>query len=115
MRKLLILVILSSFNLNCHQMPVNFWLSNEIITDRTIPELNVDIDQFSSHDIPRGTYRLSTKKGLSNKCVKMVIDGKISRISKDFVCFYVKNGDGSFMRIACIDINSGDHDFNIML
>jgi hypothetical protein len=115
MRKLLILALLASFNLNCHQMPVKFWLSNEIITDNLIPELNVDIDQFSVHDIPCGTYRLSTNNGLSNKYVKMVIDGKISRISKDFVCFYISDGDGGFMRIACIDMNSGDHDFNIML
>lgn len=116
MRKLLILLLFSFFSLHSHESSVKFWVSlNDVITDNTIPTLNIDIDQFSVHDVPCGTYRLSTNNGLSNKYVKMVIDGRISRLTKDYVCFHSSDGQGGFMRIACIDINTGKHDMSISL
>lgn len=114
MRKLLSLILIScSFMLQSHQLPVKFWISP--IVDPDIKELNVDIEQFAVYDVPCGTYRLTTNNGKSNKYVKLVFDSQIRQVCKDWTCFYASDGQGGFMRIACIDITCGDHDFNISL
>ena len=114
MRKLLILLLLScSFVIESHQLPVKFWISQ--IVDPEIKELNVDIEQFTTFDVPAGTYRLVTNNGKSNKYVKLVLDGYISQLAKDWTCFHAKDGVGGSMRIACIDTKCGDHSFNFSL
>ena len=102
-----------SFSLVAHKEPVEFWISP--IVDPEIKELNVDIEQFSSFDVPRGTYRLVTNDGKSNKYVKLVFDSQIRQLCKQWTCFYAKDVSGDLMRIACIDVTSGDHTFNIAL
>ncbi len=99
--------------LQSHQLPIDFWISNNV--EPEAKELNVDIEQFGVLDVPYGTYRLVTNNGKSNKYVKLVFNSQIRQVCKDWTCFYAADGQGGFMRIACIDINTGDHDISISL
>lgn len=113
MRIVLLLFLLYSFNIECHKSPITFYITHNV--QPNTPELNVDIEQFSSVDVPSGIYRLVTHNGQSHKYVKMVIDGKIQRNFGNYICFYVKDGVGGYIRIACIDITSGEHDISLRL
>jgi len=97
--------------LQSHQLPIKFWISTNV--DPEAKELNVDIEQFSVLDVPCGTYRLVTNDGKSSKYVKLVFNSQIRQVCKGWTCFYAADTQGGFMRIACIDINTGDHDISV--
>ena len=101
MKRLLLLMLLGSYDLYCHRIPISF--SVKQIHDPMVKVLNVDIPNFSSTEIPRGTYRMATNSGITDKYVTLVVDGRINRLVNDFVCFSYKNYDDTFDRVACIN------------
>jgi hypothetical protein len=101
-RLLLLIVLLSAQSVYCHKLPITF--STRSIHDPLTKVLDIDIEQFKDVIVPRGTYRLATKAGVTNKYVTLALDSKISKFYPGFICFYYKNYDNSYDRIACLDV-----------
>ncbi len=116
MKRLLLLGLLCSFNLHCHRLPISFSIKQ--IHDPMVKVLDIDIDYTSFSEVPRGTYRLATKNGMTSKYVTFVIDGRISRYINESIYFSYQNFDGTYDEVSIVSLkrfNNTEIDFEIGL
>jgi hypothetical protein len=95
-------------------LPISFALKQ--VHDPIAQVLDIDIDQESSVVVPRGTYRLATKDGLTSKYVTFVIDGRISRYVNESIHFEYKIFDGTYDEVSIVSLkrfNNTEIDFEI--
>ena len=108
MKKLLFLTLaLCSLSLQATRSQFTVWTSP--VVNKDIQELNLDVPRNTNHVVPAGVYRLATNDGPTNKYVKFPVDGLLRQHWADYTCFYVKNNENSYDKIACVDTKQTMH------
>ena len=105
------MTLFCSASVYCHKSPITF--STRQIHDPSISVLDIDIERYTSVIVPRGTYRIATKDGITNKYVTLILDGKVTKMVVGFTCFYYKNYDDTYDRVACVDFKNMIVDINL--
>ena len=101
MKLLYIFLLLFGCNAIAHREGIQ--LHKEQIHDPKTLQLNIDLPTFDQVEVPRGTYRILTGRGLTPYYVKFVLDGKIARVGTSSTCFYTANFDGKYDQVFCLD------------